>query len=167
MGRCLSWMCNHRARLVIHSANVLMTALDFAAFFAELFHQLLLHFHPVKALHFGYRANSQKALCWSQFDCKLYSPRRRLVPVLFNVTLAIIAGFAGGAASVPYLSGHHPTQGSWCVLLRHGRRLSIRWSPSLCSFHRSSFCLSFTSPFCVSAFCLCVPPCAYGLSVGS
>lgn len=57
--------------------------------------------------------------------------------MLFNVTLAVIAGFTADAASVPYLSGCHPTQGCGCALLWRGHRLatdshlSILFSPQL------------------------------------
>lgn len=52
-------------------------------------------------------------------------PRRRSVPVLFNVTLAIIAGYAADVVSVPYLSGYYPTQGNGYALLCYGHRLAI------------------------------------------
>lgn len=61
-------MCYDMARLVIHTANVLIMTLGLVTFFTECFYQLLLHLHAVEALHFGYSAYSQRTLCWSQFD---------------------------------------------------------------------------------------------------
>lgn len=46
--------------------------------------------------------------------------------MLFNVTLAIIAGFTAEAASVPYLPVYHLIQGIGYALLCYGQRLAIQ-----------------------------------------
>lgn len=100
---------------------------------------MCLHFHNIKAFHFGYWSNNQKSSLPEPVRMKPHSTWRRLVPLLFNVTLAVIAWYAADGASVPYLFGsssrHRAMNSSRCDV---DTGCKSGWFPAFYSFDWSS-----------------------------